>query len=91
VNRVYRDLVDVCLKLEAEPGMPVAVVNAAAAVRAQVLLTIVWEGHNANSPGSRGVSIDFSPASTFGSTAADYLQMKFAIDSLWDEWLSVAP
>ena len=90
-QRFYRDLVDVCLKLEAEPGMPGSVVSAAAAVRAQVLLTVIWEGHNSNSPGSNGVSIDFSPASVFGASASDYFQMKFAQDSLWDEWLSVAP
>jgi hypothetical protein len=90
-QRYYRDLVDLCLKLEAEPGMPSSVVNAAAAVRAQVAIAVIFEGHNGNSPGSNGVSIDFSPASVFGASAADYLQMKFAQDSTWDEWLSVAP
>ncbi len=89
--RIYRDLVDLCLKLEAEPGMPVAVVTAAANVRAQVALTVLWEGHNSNSLGSTGISIDFSPASVFGGVTADYLQMKFAQDSQWDEWLSIAP
>ncbi len=89
--RFYRDLVDLCLNLEAEPGMPLTVVSAAANVRAQVALAVLWEGHNGNSLGSNGVSIDFSPASVFGSVASDYLQMKFAMDSQWDEWLSIAP
>jgi hypothetical protein len=89
--RFYRDLVDLCLKLEAEPGMPLPVMGAAANVRAQVALSVLWEGHNDNSLGSNGVSIDFSPASVFGSVSANYLQMKFAADSQWDEWLSIAP
>lgn len=90
-NRYYRDLVHLCLNLEATGGMPVAVVNAAAAVRSQVALAIVHEGHNSQSSNSHGVSIDFSPFSTFGAVAGDYGQLKFAQDSQWDEWLSVAP
>ncbi len=90
-TRFYRDLVHLCLNLEAEVGMPVAVVNAAAAVRAQVALTVIHEGHNGQSANSHGVAIDFSPFSVFGSVAGDYGQMKFAQDSQWDEWLAVAP
>lgn len=89
--RFYRDLVDLCLQLEAQPGMPLPVVAAAADVRAKVALTVVWEGHNGNSPNSNGIAIDFSPASVFGSIASDYQQMDFATDSQWDEWLSIAP
>jgi hypothetical protein len=90
-TRYYRDLYHLCQNLEASVGMPVAVVNAAAAVRAQIVLAVIWEGHNTNSPNSHGVAIDFSPFSVFGSVAGDYSQMKFAQDSQWDEWLAVAP
>ncbi len=90
-TRYYRDIVDLCLKLEAEAGMPASVIAAAADVRAKVAAAIVWEGHNAQSPNSHGLSIDFSPASVFGPSQADYAQMQFAIDSVWDAWLAIAP
>jgi hypothetical protein len=90
-SRHYKDLVHLCLNLEAEPGMPVSIINAAAATRAQVALAVLWEGHNGNSPNSNGVAIDFSPASSFGGTSAKYFPLQFALDSLWDEWLSDAP
>lgn len=87
----YRDIVDLCLKLEAEAGMPTSVVNAAADVRAKVAAAIVWEGHNAQSLNSHGISIDFSPGSVFGPSATDYSQMQFALDTVWDAWLAIAP
>lgn len=90
-NRHFKDLVHLCQNLEAEPGMPASIVNAAAATRAQVALAVIWEGHNGNSPNSNGVAIDFSPASSFGGTSAKYFPLQFALDSLWDEWLSDAP
>lgn len=90
-SRYYRDIVDLCLKLEAESGMPGSVVTAAADVRAKVAAAVVWEGHNAQSPNSHGLSIDFSPASVFGPNQTDYGQLQFAVDSLWDAWLAVAP
>ncbi|HXH60999.1 MAG TPA: clostripain-related cysteine peptidase, partial [Fimbriimonadaceae bacterium] len=90
-QRYYRDTYDLCLKLEAEPGMPAAVVNAAADVRAKITAAVLWEGHNTNSPNSHGISIDFSPSTVFVASQSDYAQMKFATDTLWDEWLAVAP
>ena len=86
-----RECVDLCLKLEAEPGMSASVVNASVNVRAAVAAAIVWEGHNANSDGSYGLSIDFSPSSVFGADASYYAQMKFASATAWDEWLGIAP
>ncbi len=90
-SRYYRDLVDLCLKLEASSGMPVGVISACVNVRAAVANAVAWEGHNAMSPGSHGIAIDFSPASRFMSGAPDYQQLKFAQATRWDEWLSVAP
>jgi hypothetical protein len=91
-TRVYRDLIDLCAILEANSTVPLSVKTASADVRAKAATAIVWEGHNANSANSRGVSIDFSSSATFtGSTRSDYLQLKFASDTLWDEFLSVAP
>lgn len=90
-SRYYRDIVDLCLKIEAEAGMPAGVVTAAANVRSSLASAIVWEGHNSFSPNSHGLSIDFSPASVFGASAVDYGQMKFAQDTDWDSWLAIAP
>lgn len=90
-TRYFRDIVDLCLKLEAQAGMPASVVSAAADVRTRVAAALVWEGHNAQSPNSHGLSIDFSPASVFGPSQTDYAQMQFAIDSVWDAWLAIAP
>ena len=90
-TRIYRDIVDLCLQLEANAATPAAVSPAAADVRTKVAAAVLFEGHNGLSPNSHGVSIDFSDFSTFGPVSGDYLQMQFAIDSLWDEWLSVAP
>ncbi len=88
--RFYRDLVDVCTKLEARTAIP-GVVSACVAVRNAVAQAVVWEGHNSNSAGSRGISIDFTPGNVFLSSATDYGKMKFASDTLWDDWLVTAP
>jgi hypothetical protein len=88
--RFYRDLSDVAQRVEAAFNIP-ALTNAAAGVRAAVQNAVVWEGHNALSPGSRGVSIDFSPADRFQPSAHEYGLLRFAKDTRWDDWLSVAP
>lgn len=88
--RYYRDLYDVCLKLEA--ATQIASVRAAAAlVRQRISEAVVWEGHNAGSPGSHGVSIDLTPGSAFTNSANDYFQLEFGQRNRWDEWLQVAP
>ena len=89
-QRVYRDLKDICLKIEANTSI-VSVLNATAAVKTAVNDAMVWEGHNANSINSSGISIDFSPGSTFASTSSDYALMKLAIATQWNEYLAVAP
>lgn len=89
-SRVYRDLIDVCLRLEAANTIQ-SVDDASAAVRAAAADAIVYEGHNANSAGSKGLAIDFSASDTFTSSAADYALLQFAIDTQWNEWLAVAP
>jgi hypothetical protein len=90
--RFYRDLWDVANRLENATGIP-EVVGAAANVKVAVSNAVVWEGHNAQSPGSRGISIDFSPASVFnqGQSSMDYSLLRLARDTQWNQWLSVAP
>lgn len=90
VNGHYRDLYDVCLKLE-NFGAPTAVITAEQSVRAAVSQAVVYEGHNANSQGSHGVSIDFSSSSQFASLANDYQNLRFGQETHWGQWLSVAP
>jgi hypothetical protein len=52
---------------------------------------VVWEGHNGYSPNSHGVSIEFAPSNVFNLYRLDYLLMKMAQDTNWDEWEQVAP
>ena len=88
--RVYRDITDLCLHIEANTSI-VSVLNASSAVRTALSDAVVWEGHNANSPNSHGLSIDFSSGSTFASSSSDYALMKMALSTQWDEFLTVAP
>ena len=91
-GRFYRDLIDLSLKLEAAPGgVPNILVTLGASLRSAATAAIVWEGHNNQSPNSRGVAIDFSPANRFAIFAQDYALLQLAADTRWDEWLSVAP
>jgi hypothetical protein len=89
-SRYYRDLIDVLLKLEAQDGVPPEVLAASAAARASAEQAIVWEGHNARSPGSHGLSIDFSPASRFNDFDTDYELLQFGA-TRWTDFLRVAP
>ena len=89
--RYYRDIVHVCQLFEAEPFVPSQVKTASANVRAKVADAVVWEGHNVFSENSFGLSFDFSPADVFASSRTDYIQMQFAISTVWDEWLTIAP
>ncbi len=89
--RFYRDIVDLCTNLEAS-SPPQAVITASAATRTALAGAIVWEGHNANSPRSHGLSIDFSPSASFvGTVADDYAQLSIATTTSWDNWLKIAP
>lgn len=89
--RVYRDIGDMNRLFRADGTVPQSVKDACAAVDAALGNCVVWEGHNGNSANSHGLSIDFSAGSTFASVSADYKLMKFAQDSMWDEFLDVAP
>ncbi|GMV88443.1 MAG: hypothetical protein AMXMBFR81_13740 [Chthonomonas sp.] len=88
--RYFRDIGDLCDNLVGMTSVP-EVRAAAATVRARLGEAILWEGHNAFSPRSNGLSIDVSPASTFESDAANYALMRFAQQTRWDEWLRQAP
>lgn len=92
-TRYYRDITDLCLKFEADSSgnVPTSVKTACADVRTALSQAVVYEFHNSQSPNSNGLSIDFSPNLTFSTYRSDYIQLKFAIDSQWDEWLSLAP
>lgn len=94
-SRFFRDLYDLTLKLDDSQtqfgALPADVLNANAAVRDAVSAAVVWEGNNSNSPGSHGVSVDFSPANRIGGSLFDYRRMRFAQDTRWDEWLQIAP
>ncbi len=90
-TRYYRDIIDLCEILESQPNVPGSVVTASANVRQAVSNAIVWEGHNNQSANSHGLSVDFSPGNIFLPVRPDYIQLKFAIDTNWDEWLGLSP
>jgi hypothetical protein len=97
-TRHYRDLDHVCELIQGAIAIS-GIQTAAASVRSAIANAVVWEGHNANSPNSRGISIDFSDSvsihiprpGTSGDPALDYSLMRFAADTMWNEWLLVAP
>lgn len=88
--RYYRDLDDLCARLVAA-AIPDSIKTAATNVRSALAAAVVHEGHNAQSSGSRGLSIDFSPGSVFLGAAADYGNLKLSQQTRWDNWLTVAP
>jgi hypothetical protein len=88
-SRFYFDLWDISTRLDAA-NIP-AITTADAELRAALSSAVVWEGHNALSPNSHGLAIDFSPASTFVSYATDYAQLRMAGDTNWNAFLNVAP
>ncbi|MBL8087867.1 MAG: hypothetical protein JNM85_07335 [Chthonomonas sp.] len=90
-TRYYRDLSDLCRLYLADAGTPLAVKSAATNVQTALTAAVVWEGHNSNSANSNGLSIDFSPNNKFSSYSTDYRQMRFAADTLWDEFLLQTP
>jgi len=93
-SRTYRDLIGLTFELDKTVGAyapPSSITNADLAVRNAANAAILYEGHNANSPNSHGISIDFSPQSRFVNYQTDYSLLKLAQDTHWDDWLSVAP
>jgi hypothetical protein len=89
-SRHYYDLIGFCQSLQGRTALQ-DVQQACAALSAGTQSAIVWEGHNANSAGSHGLAIDLSRAGEFAPVATDYSQMRWAKNTGWDEWLSVAP
>ncbi|MFM9874309.1 MAG: clostripain-related cysteine peptidase [Fimbriimonadaceae bacterium] len=90
-SRVYRDLYDICLRLEADGTIPGSIQTKAAAVRTAINDAVKYEYHNTRSANSHGISIDFSSNGSYAAYRSDYIRMKFANDSTWDQWLEVAP
>lgn len=90
-RRYYRDIVDIADLLTTTSGVPASVVTAAANVKLAVANSVVWEGHNSNSPKSHGIAIDFSPGSVFSGYNSDYANLQFAQATKWDEWLLQSP
>ncbi len=89
--RVYRDLWDVCDRIQTGTGI-VSLQNACIATKAAINNAVIWEGHKTSSNGSHGISIDFSSSGQFaGQTGIDYGLLRFAGDSQWNEWLTMAP
>ncbi len=85
----FYDLWDVCNRLQ--NGLTgTAVETSAAAVKTALSSAIVWEGHNANSPGSHGLSIDLAPPFSWSDFHTTYQNLAFAQFN-WDEWLSQMP
>lgn len=85
--RTYRDLGDVCARLAELTDLDAE----CSLVQLRLAEALVWEGNNANSPGSHGLSIDLTPGVQFLPNAADYGRMAFGRDTGWDDWLVVSP
>lgn len=89
-NRFYRDAWDLADRLSKETSIA-SVKTACAGLKAAVEDAVIYEGHNAHSPGSHGLAVDFSPAERFTASALDYAVLKLARDTKWNEWLAQAP
>jgi hypothetical protein len=90
-TRYFRDLRDVVQRLRDSGSMPGSVLSALNTVDAAAADAVVWEGHNANSAGSKGIAVDFSPGSRFASIAVDYDRLAWDVACGWGDWLRVAP
>lgn len=89
-NRFFFDSIDLCNQLSANTTIG-SVQSACATYTSAVSNAIVWEGHNTLSPGSHGLSIDFSPSSFFSSVSTDYNLLAWESATNWAQWLSIAP
>lgn len=90
-NRFYRDIQDVVSKINTQAGIPAEVTSAGTSLVNAVKAAVVHEGHNSNSPGSTGLSFDFSPSIRFLNFSDDYERLQLAAATRWDEWLKIAP
>jgi len=89
-NRYFFDSIDLCDQLSGNTSIP-SVQSACANYSAATASAVVWEGHNSHSPGSHGLSIDFSPASYFSGVSSDYQLLAWDAATNWSQWLSMAP
>lgn len=90
-SRNYYDLRHIIELMNLNGNTPQAVQTAGNAVETAARAALVWEGHNAQSSNSKGISIEFAPSSTFTSQASDYARLKWATDSQWGQFLLQAP
>ncbi len=90
-TRTFRDLIGLVQEIEDSAAASAAVRSAGQSLRTAAAGAVRWEGHNANSAGSTGLSIDFSSAASFAPIRSDYIRMKLAQDTSWDELLAQAP
>jgi len=89
-TRYFYDSVDLSNQISALSTNS-AVNNACKAYATAVQNAVVWEGHNSHSPGSHGLSIDFSPSSYFKSVSTDYSKLSWSAAAGWSQWLTIAP
>lgn len=89
-SRQYADIYDLAAKIKANTSN-LAVQLACDEVQAKLLQAVLWNGNNAQSPRSYGLSIDFSTATGFSAAKPDYLNLQFAEDTRWDDWLTIVP
>lgn len=87
--RYFFDLGDLA-KLYGSLSTDAAIQTAAANVLASLPSSVVFEEHNANSTGSEGLSIDFSPASAFIPSESEYNELAFGQANSWGKWLQSA-
>jgi len=93
-SRTYRDLIGLTQELDKTVGAYTptgGILTGDATVRTAAAAAILYEGHNANSPNSHGIAIDFSPKSRFVNYGSDYSLLRLAQDTEWDEFLAAAP
>lgn len=88
-GRNYYDLVDLCQRLQTDPGIPLDAQNAASSVVTAVNDAVVWEGHSTLDSNSHGIGIDFSPSSN--PKLSYYGNTGLAKQTHWLDWLNIAP
>ncbi|CAN5401601.1 hypothetical protein BH11ARM1_BH11ARM1_16700 [soil metagenome] len=89
-TRHYYDLAQFCAQLRSRVTASDLIIALDATTQAGND-SILWEGHNSNSPGSRGLAIDLSTGSQFDVVAAQYSNLNWAQNTTWSDWLTVAP
>ncbi len=91
VTRFFFDLTDIATRYKA--GTAIAGVDQACdAATSAVAGAVKYERHNAQSPGSHGLAIDFTPGATFNQNGfAQYQLLDFGKSNSWPLWLSASP